>query len=245
MENLDAVVPIRSPVIEEPISIAEVGELGRKIKASYQMAAAHVLTTAELCCQGFARWGSRGLPLLLRTAQMSKTTFMKFVVIGRDQRLRRIEGMLPPGFSIIYEVSQLSNEVFDEAVKAGVIHPHVRRAEIEALRKSGASKIKQDCDLQSPVMVSEITPGGRYELSLPKDIGLDHCAQVKKTLGALGRKFGVEIVSLKTLEPASKVVVTPATPSKSSSSRVNNPLGRTQSIVGIKPNKTILIRSEK
>ena len=105
MENLDAVVPIRSPVIEEPISIAEVGELGRKIKASYQMAAAHVLTTAELCYQGFARWGSRGLPLLLRTAQMSKTTFMKFVVIGRDQRLRRIEGMLPPGFSIIYEVS--------------------------------------------------------------------------------------------------------------------------------------------
>ena len=48
MENLDAVVPIRSPVIEEPISIAEVGELGRKIKASYQMAAAHIITRRSL-----------------------------------------------------------------------------------------------------------------------------------------------------------------------------------------------------
>ena len=90
---------------------------------------------------------------------MSKTTFMKFVVIGRDQRLRRIEGMLPPGFSIIYEVSQLNNEVFDEAVKAGVIHPHVRRVEIEALRKSSAGKNKASTADELPEVVRELAAG--------------------------------------------------------------------------------------
>jgi hypothetical protein len=196
METLDAVVPIRLPVIEEPISIAEVGELGRKIKASYEAAAAHTLTTAELCCQGFTQWGSRGLPLLLRTAQMSKTTFMKFVVIGRDQRLRRIEGMLPPGFSIIYQVSQLSDEVFDEAVKAGVIHPHVRRAEVEALRKSSPGRTKAPAINEIPEAVRELTAGSRCELIVPQGIRTDQCVRVKKLLKNLHTKFGVQFLTI-------------------------------------------------
>ena len=190
------IVPAGWPVIEEPIPVAEVAELGRTIKASYQTAAAHILTTAELCYQGFTQWGSRGLPLLVRTAQMSKTTFMKFVVIGRDQRLRRIEGMLPPGFSIIYEVSLLSDEVFDEAVKAGVIHPHVRRAEIEALRKSNANRNKASAADELPEAVRELAAGSHCELIVPQGIRTDQCVQVKKLLRNLHTKFGVEILAI-------------------------------------------------
>ena len=196
MENTNFIVPIALPVIGEPISAAEVAELACKIKASYQTAAAHVLTTGELCYQGFARWGSRGLPVLLRAAEMSKTTFMKFVVIGRDQRLRRIEGMLPPGFSIIYEVSQLNNEVFDEAVKAGVIHPHVRRVEIEALRKSSAGKNKASTADELPEVVRELAAGSRCELVVPHGIRIDQCVQVKKLLQGLHTKFGIEILAI-------------------------------------------------
>ena len=196
MQKTDIIVPIALPAIEEPISISEVSEVGRKIKASWLTTTAHILTTAELCDQGFTKWGSRGLPLLLRVAQMNKTTFMKLVVIGRDQRLRRIESMLPPGFSIIYEISQLNTEVFDEAVRAGVVHPHVRRAEIEALRKSSASKNKAPTADELPA-VSEMTAGSRYELIVPKEMGANRYAQIKRALASLHRKFGIEVVTIK------------------------------------------------
>ena len=135
MQNIEVVAPPYLPVEEEPFAISEAVEFGRTIKASWQKAAAQVLDTAELCERAFRRYGSRGLPVLLRTAQMSKSTFMKLVTIGRDERLRRVKDLLPPGFSVIYALSQLSNEDFNDSVQAGIIHPQVRRAEIEALRK--------------------------------------------------------------------------------------------------------------
>ncbi len=95
-----------------------------------------ILDTAELCDQAFRRHALRGLPAVLRAAQMSQTHFIELVVIGRDQRLRQIQALLPPVFPIIFAISHLSNALLDEAVRGGVIHPHVRQAEIKALHTS-------------------------------------------------------------------------------------------------------------
>ena len=103
MENLDAVVPIRSPVIEEPISIAEVGELGRKLRRATDGGGARS-NHSELCCRA-SRDGGRGGCLYSSNGADEQDNLYEICVIGRDQRLRRIEGMLPPGFSIIYEAS--------------------------------------------------------------------------------------------------------------------------------------------
>ena len=59
MENTNFIVPIALPVIGEPISAAEVAELACKIKASYQTAAAHVLTTGSSATRD-SRDGDRG-----------------------------------------------------------------------------------------------------------------------------------------------------------------------------------------
>ncbi len=95
-----------------------------------------ILDTAELCDQAFRRHALWALPAVVRAAQMSQTHFTELVVIGRDQRLRQIEALLPPAFPIIFAISHLSNALLDEAVRDGVIHPHVRGAEIKALHKS-------------------------------------------------------------------------------------------------------------
>jgi hypothetical protein len=193
---------IVAPVSTAAPSISEAAEIGRQIRVNWQKAATQVLDTAALCLTALERYASHGLPAVLRAANMSKPTFMKLVVIARDERLRRIEAQLPPGFSIIYEVSQLSDEVFEQAVKAELIHPHVRRAEIQELRKTGGGEGKQDHNAELPVPVNEIAAGARFELIVPTKIAANDCAQMRHILHGLQKKFGVEIASLKASETA-------------------------------------------
>ncbi|MGZ4987724.1 MAG: hypothetical protein ACXWBP_06780 [Limisphaerales bacterium] len=245
MENTDKVVPAGTETavpVKEAGFISEAAELGRQIGASWQKATAQILDTAELCDLAFRRHALRGLPTVLRTAQMGRTTFMKLVVIGRDQRLRQIEAQLPPAFSTIYAVSHLSDAVLGEAMRAGLIHPNVRRAEIEALRKPNDKVTKQAAEL--PATVREIAAGGHYELMLPKDVRADHCEQIGQILHGLQTKFGVEIVSFKALEAASKGTVTPAIPPTSSPVNKVPPVRR---IAGLTPNKCekTISRSDK
>jgi hypothetical protein len=105
MKESEVVVPSESPAVEDVGSIAEAAELGRQISASWQKAAAHVLETARLCELGFRRHRSRGLPALLRTAKMNRSTFMKYVAIAGDLRLGQIEQRLPPGYTTIHQIS--------------------------------------------------------------------------------------------------------------------------------------------
>ncbi len=198
MKQTDLIIPAGFSVPEEPTSIAEVAEAGRQIKTSLQTAAAHVLITAGLCERAFRQYRSKHLPVLLRAAQMNRATFMKFVSIGRDERLKSIKELLPPGFSVIHAVSQLSDEAFKEATEAGIIHPQVRRSEIEALRKPGTSK-ESVTQAELPAAVRDLTAGGRCEFLVPKDIDAGRFAQVKQALGALTKKFGIEIVSIRDL----------------------------------------------
>jgi hypothetical protein len=81
--------------------------------------------------------------LLQSDLPINESTFWKFVTIGRDQRLPSIAERLPPKFTIIYEVSRLTEAQFEQAVASQKIHPKVRREDIEALRKrsdGGGSK---------------------------------------------------------------------------------------------------------
>jgi hypothetical protein len=228
MQDTVVVPPPYLPVDEEPFALSEVAEVGRSINSSWQKAAAQVLETAQLCERAFRRYGSRGLPVLLRAAQMSKATFMKLVAIGRDERLRRVKDLLPPGFSIIYAMSQLGDEAFNDAVKVGVIHPHARRAEIEALRKPLGSRGGPVPDSGLPTAIREMAPGGRLQVVVPDHIDVDACTQMRRVLHRLQTKFGVKIVSIKNLDSSSEAVATSASSSATSSSPVNPPPPATQ-----------------
>ena len=231
MQDTEVVVPAPYlPVDEEPFALSEAAEVGRSINVSWQKAAAQVLETAQLCERAFQRYGSRGLPVLLRAAQMSKSTFMKLVTIGRDERLRQVKDLLPPGFSVIYAVTQLSNEAFNDAVKVGVIHPHARRAEIEALRKPLGSRGGPVQDSGLPMAIREMAPGGCLEFMVPDDLDADGCAHVRRALHRLQTKFRVKIVSIKDVNTTANAVTAPTIAPRSTGSPVNKPTAGTQAL---------------
>src|SRR6202035_393436 len=115
MKDPDFLIPPSVPIPNDSGSLSDAAALGRQIHESQQKAAAHVLETARLCELGFRRYRSRGLPVLLREAGMTKSTFMKYVAIAHDVRLRRVELLLPPSFSTIYQIAHLTDEESDEA----------------------------------------------------------------------------------------------------------------------------------
>jgi hypothetical protein len=184
MDDRDIVVPTGLPVLTELGSISEAAELGRKIGASLQKTAEQILTTSDLCLRAYQRYGSGRLAVVLRAAKMKKSTFMKFVSIAHDSRLRRIQPLLPPSFTTIHQIAQLTNEQFDEAIKAEIIQTDVRRSEIEYLRKMAVNKGRAITPAAEPAALLEMAPGGHYELIVP-----------------LHTKLGVEIVAIKNARP--------------------------------------------
>jgi hypothetical protein len=202
MDDRDIVVPTALPVLTELGSISEAAELGRKIGASLQKTAEQILTTSDLCLRAYQRYGSGRLGVVLRAAKMKKSTFMKFVSIAHDSRLRRIQPLLPPSFTTIHQIAQLTNEQFDEAIKAEIIQTDVRRSEIEYLRKMAAvNKGRAITPAAEPAALLEMAPGGHYELIVPNDLGPDDCVRIRQLLQRLHTTLGVEIVAIKNARP--------------------------------------------
>jgi hypothetical protein len=225
MEDNEIIVPVDLAVPSEPFLVKEATELGRQIGTSLQKTVEQILKTSDLCVMAQQRYGGRGLPVVLRAAKMKKSTFMKYISIAHDQRLRPIQPLLPASFSTIHQIVQLGDQMFEEAVKAELIRPDVRRSEIEALRKPISSRGRgpvQDSDL--PVAVKEMSPGCRLEFVVPDDIDANACAKMRRVLHKLQRAFGVQIVSIKELDATTKAAPT----SSAAGSPVNRPPPTTQ-----------------
>lgn len=69
-------------------------------------------------------------------APFSNTKFSMYVGIGSDKRLfeRRVLILLPPCYSIIYQVHLLTDEELEHAIEQGILCTGCRREQIEALR---------------------------------------------------------------------------------------------------------------
>jgi hypothetical protein len=182
------------------------------------------LKTSDLCLVAQQRYGEFGLPVVLGAAKMEKSKFMKYLSIARDGHLRRIQPLLPASFSSIHLMVQLSDKAFEEAVKADLIRPDVRRGEIEALRKPIASKGKRAAEATDlPAALKEMAPGGHLAFAVPDDLDADACEQVRRVLHKLQKAFGVQIVSTKDLDPTPKAGPTQTITSKAGGSPVNKP----------------------
>jgi len=196
---------------ETPVStILEAAEMGRQIGASFQKAANDVLASASLCAVAYERHSSMGLSTVLRYAQMGKATFLKLVRIGRDQRLPPITTRLPPSYSIMYEVSQLDDQQLGLAIKADMIRPDVRRAEIVALRKPSnrkAGTVQKTGGEEAPIAVPmdasdathkrmSVSAGRRFELRVPPSASKEAFNRIQTMLERLHSEFGVEILPL-------------------------------------------------
>jgi hypothetical protein len=223
MQLEQIVEPSELLVPSKVFSVTEAAELGRQIKASVQKVATDVLETAKLCLRAYERYGPQGLSVVLRAAEMEKTKFLKHMAIARDQRLGRIAMQLPAGYSVLYQITQLSDEVFEAAAKERIIHPDVGRGDIDALRKPSNRSNKQLDVREVSAALKEMVPGGRLELVVPNGIDAAACAEMRRVLFRLQTRFGAQFVSIKELDTTRTAVTTPTITSKSGGSPVNKP----------------------
>jgi hypothetical protein len=141
MSNVSQVDPIppTTPFFAEA-DVTKIEEYRRRIRSSWKKTVEDFLELGAVCRDAADHLSKSEVEtLLLSDMPINESTFWKFVTIGRDERLPGIAGSLPPKFTTIYEVSQLTDEQFEQAVASQKIHPKVRREDIAALRKRSDS----------------------------------------------------------------------------------------------------------
>jgi hypothetical protein len=166
------------------------------INASYRKTTTHLFELAAVCREAADSLSTAQVQELLTSELfIDRSTFWKYVKIGRDSRLQGISDKLPPSLSIAYEVAQLKDDQLREAVDTNAIHPNARRSVIVALRKQSPNRGEETPNqTQTPKQPAlKIEAGRRYWLNIPGDANDDICAQIAKVLESLCAKFGPEI----------------------------------------------------
>ena len=107
--------------------------LKTRINASYRKTSECLLETALLCAEAQRTLSKADLDELGDQLEMDRPTFCKVKRIGADERLyaEDVKAMLPPSFSIVYELAKLSVNKFAEALQQNRIQPGMSRKSIQ------------------------------------------------------------------------------------------------------------------
>jgi hypothetical protein len=179
-----------------PRSISEARKLGRQLKAyGWQGRTSGTLEVAGQCSRATGDFTPCGLIALREAAGMSKATFRRLAAIGGDWRLSRIEPLLPATISTLYEITKLNNQTFDDAIKAGIIHPEMRLAEVKALQRPANPNDKSiKREREDPLELahfSDIATGVRHHLIVPEGANPYTRWQLEEVLSWLHTKLHV------------------------------------------------------
>jgi hypothetical protein len=175
--------------------ISEARKLGRQIRTfNWQGRTSETLEVASECSSAKWRFTSDGLIALRRTARMSETTFRRLAAIGSDWRLSRMQPLLPATISTLYEITKLNNQTFDDAIKAGIIHPEMRLAEVKALQRPANPNDKSiKREREDPLELahfSDIATGVHHHLIVSEDAN-PYRLQLEEVLAWLHTKLHV------------------------------------------------------
>ena len=159
----------------------------KHIQANWAKAADSILEVSRLCAEANRELSPQDKADLREVLQFSSAMFSKLAKIGADQRLQKptMQKLLPPNYSIIYEVSRLDNPGFQRVVDAGLLRPDVTRNEIQQHSIRPVS--------------SNPKAGGKptaffAELRLVPTARKETVEAVEAALNAIRKQHGVEIV---------------------------------------------------
>jgi hypothetical protein len=95
--------------------------------------AAITLKLAALCA---AKKSFSAEKSTLSKLKLTPSKFSKYAQIGRDRRFNAIRNQLPKkaGYSVLYAMTQLSDEQWRDGFENGIISPQSSRSEIDAFR---------------------------------------------------------------------------------------------------------------
>ena len=100
-----------------------------------------ILAVAKICAEANSDLAPDEKRELLKNLPFGASVFSKLAKIGSDPRLKKqaIAKLLPPNYSTIYEVSHLSDDRLQAAVKRKILTPEASRAQIASFVQNRAS----------------------------------------------------------------------------------------------------------
>jgi hypothetical protein len=111
---------------------ASVQGYARHIEENWHKATGGIFKVAKLCAEAKNTLTKGQLKELIGQLPFDRSTFSKLTAIGEKGRLSdpELRRLLPPHYSIVYELTKLTDEECAAAVDEGVIHPKSTRVEV-------------------------------------------------------------------------------------------------------------------
>ena len=115
------------------MEIQKIQDYAKAINLSWRKTTDSVLETARLCAEA-----DKNLPhdksKFFKELEFSKAAFSKLVKIGSHPQLQSepVKSLLPPNYSIVYEVAKLPDDDLRVALKEGIISPRMTRGDLDA-----------------------------------------------------------------------------------------------------------------
>jgi hypothetical protein len=119
-----------------------IDKFASKITALWYRSTESICQAAAACAEIARQLSPDGKKLLLKKLPFGVSTFSKLVRIGNDPRIYKIIKKLPPSYSKIYLVSQLSDEQLKVGIEKGVVNAGAGRKDIENFRDAGRPATK-------------------------------------------------------------------------------------------------------
>jgi hypothetical protein len=160
-----------------------------KIRASWQKAVESILETAHHLKEADKNLTDIEWVQLMGQLPFNQSASSKLLAIAEDNRLnskKNIE-ILPPHWTTLYEISTLDDKQFKSGVQDGLISPRMKRKDVIAFKSTQLPTIA------SPTKASKTPPTNLAKIIIPSNFNTSGLGDLRKSLSALGDKFGVEI----------------------------------------------------
>ncbi len=124
-----------------------IADYAKKINACWRKTADGVLETAVACAEAkksLTKDDDR--KALVDKLDFSAATFSKLVVIGECKALQtsHTKAILPPNYTIIYELAKLEDAELKRALSDGIVTPKMSRASLKLWSGVGSTKEHED-----------------------------------------------------------------------------------------------------
>ena len=184
-----------------------IADYAKQINTCWRKTTDSVLETAALCAEAknsLTKDDDR--KALVDKLDFSPAAFSKLVKIGERKELQAnpIKTLLPPNYSIVYELAKLEDDDLKRAVSDGVVSPSMSRASLKQWMGGGATKadeqdvvfgtlrIPLDYDarkkMQLEAELEKLKAKFDFEFERPRDPMLEERERLEKRFDRLLRK---------------------------------------------------------
>lgn len=162
---------------------ASIQSLAKAINASWRKTTEAVLDTAKLCASANEKLKVDEKKKLVALLDCGSATFSKLAKIGERPELQsdRIKPLLPPSYSIVYEVAKLPVAELNAAVEKGIINHKMTRADILSWIAERNSAGVKTFTVVKPIVIGTLQVNSDYDGARQ--------AQLEKDLEKLRAKY--------------------------------------------------------